>query len=131
MPNLGEMDGRMETGTVMSGTVLRNRLCRRVEGGWRQCNTIGERVDGISMTGGPSGTEDVVFSVGGIQQVTSGAALDDAAEVVTDASGRAIPLPLEAGTYYVAGLCEGAVSAINLVTTVRHNGAAVQRTVTE
>lgn len=99
------------------GAITGGRYCQRIANGYRQCTTIGERVDGISLQSFNDGDKGE-FQLGGFGEVLSGAALTDGQLVMTDAAGKAIPFVVATGNY-AAGYCDQAVAATDLTTTVR------------
>lgn len=87
------------------GAIAAHRFCKLVEGGMSQCDTEGERVDGISGYAYADGYEMGVLYGLGSRTVEAGDAVGGAVEVMTDEDGRAIA-HVPGGTNAVAGIVE-------------------------
>jgi len=114
----GTLLGRRLTGTA-TGAILAHRCCKRVAGGWAQCSTQGEKVHGISQADYASGNPDCVFDVGGFPKVYAGAAIADAAELMTDANGKAITYVAGTGVFCI-GQADEAASGADVQITMQH-----------
>ena len=100
-----------------------SRFAKRVAGGWKQCDAVGERPDGIFAFSAALGENTTIYRLG-MAVVTAGAAVADGDRVMSDASGRAITYAAGAGRYE-AGWAEGAAAALGADLTVNHYPALV------
>lgn len=100
------------------GAVLANRCGVRVVGGYKQVDSVGGRVDGIFAYDALDG-EPITLQTGGVHEVTSGAAIAEAVDWMSDAAGKAIAFASAAGRYR-AGVTHTAVTAADQTVVASH-----------
>lgn len=123
MSQKGQLLGRGLTGTATAAISAR-RCCKRVAGGWAQCSTQGEKVDGISRADYNSGDTNASFEQAGYSTVYAGAAIAEAAEVMTDANGKVITYVAGTGVYR-CGKADQAASGADALIVIQHYATSV------
>lgn len=101
-------------------TIYRYGKYESVEGEIDQADTIGELPDGVVQETVLSGAEvGLAIFDGGVAKVEAGAAVALDAEVMTDASGRAITFAAATGTRYIIGKALQAAGAAGEIIAIK------------